>query len=167
MFKTILVAVDQSEAAAEALQTAIELAREDQATLVLVSVLDVSKLVSVAGYESPYPVDAVAMLQESNEQVLSDMKAECEKQGVQTETVFLEGDACDEILKAADDNHAGLICMGTHGRTGLSRLFVGSVCEGVLRRSNVPLLAIRPSTTRETAQGTAPPANASAAATRA
>ena len=163
MFTTILVAVDQSEASAQALQMAIKLAREDRASLLLASVLDVAKLVSVAGYESPYPVDAVAMLKEANEQLLADMQAECEKQGVSAQTLFLEGDACDQILEAAAENNAGLICIGTHGRTGLARLFLGSVCEGVLRRSNVPILAIRPSATHETALGTAPPASAQAA----
>lgn len=149
MFNTILVAVDQSEASRAALDLAMRLARCDGDKLLLVSVIDVSKLIAVAGYEAPYPVDAIAMLKESSEDLLAEVKATCTQGGLTADTALVEGDAADEILRVADERHVGLICMGTHGRTGLSRLFVGSVCEGVLRRSNVPVLATRPNAKAE------------------
>lgn len=144
MFNTILVAVDQSEAAQAACDLAIAMAKADNASLVLLSVIDVSKLIAVAGYEAPYPVDAITMLRAASEELLADMKASCEKQGIKAIALLGEGDACDEILRTAQDQHAGLICMGTHGRQGLSRLFLGSVAEGVLRRATVPVITTRP-----------------------
>lgn len=144
MFNKILVAVDQSDASHNAAELAIRLAKSDNAQLLLLSVLDVSKLIAVAGYEAPYPVDAIAMLKDANEQLLRETGAECIAQGVKAETLMAEGDACDEILRVAQEQHVGLICVGTHGRKGLSRLFLGSVAEGVLRRSPVPVLATRP-----------------------
>ncbi len=144
MFDTILVAVDPSDAARAATDLALRLAAEDKASLILLSVIDVSKLVAVSGYESPYPGDAGAMLRETSEDLLAQTKAQCEKEGIKAESVLGEGDACDEILRVADERGVGLICIGTDGRNGLSRLFFGSVAEGVLRRSHVPVLATRP-----------------------
>ncbi|HEY5341966.1 MAG TPA: universal stress protein [Candidatus Aquilonibacter sp.] len=144
MFNTILVAVDQSEAAQAACDLAIAMAKEDKASLLLLSIVDVSKLIAVAGYEAPYPVDAITMLRAGSEELLAGMKASCEKQGVSAATLLGEGDACDEILRVAQEHHAGLICMGTHGRQGLSRLFIGSVAEGVLRRATVPVITTKP-----------------------
>jgi nucleotide-binding universal stress UspA family protein len=54
-----------------------------------------------------------------------------------------EGDAAEEILQVADDVGADLIVMGTHGRTGLGRLLMGSVAEAVLRRASCPVLTVR------------------------
>jgi nucleotide-binding universal stress UspA family protein len=144
MFKTILVAADQSEAAKAAYDFAVRLALEDRASVLLVNVVDASKLVAVAGYETPYPVDAVEMIRESAQQLLDELKANCEAKGLTVATVVGEGDAVEEIVRLANENGAGLICIGTHGRKGLARLFIGSVAEGVLRNAEVPVLVIRP-----------------------
>ena len=53
------------------------------------------------------------------------------------------GEPSDTILQIAKDGGADLIVMGTHGRTGLSRLLIGSVAEAVLRRSTCPVLTLR------------------------
>ncbi len=53
------------------------------------------------------------------------------------------GEPSDTILKIANGGGADLIVMGTHGRTGLSRLLIGSVAEAVLRRSTCPVMTIR------------------------
>jgi universal stress protein A len=54
-----------------------------------------------------------------------------------------EGDAADEILELARETNAGLICLTTHGRTGLSRSLMGSVAESVLRNAPCPVLLRR------------------------
>jgi nucleotide-binding universal stress UspA family protein len=56
---------------------------------------------------------------------------------------LVEGEAADEILRAAEDSGCDLIVMGTHGRTGLSRLLLGSVAEQVLRRAPCPVLTVK------------------------
>lgn len=61
----------------------------------------------------------------------------------QVETRLARGDAAEEILRAAADLDCGLIVMGTHGRTGLSRLLMGSVTEFVVPRADCPVLAVR------------------------
>ncbi len=144
MFNTIVVAVDQSDAADAALKLATQLALQDKAALVLVNVVDVSKLVTIAGYETPYPIDAVQILREDGQACLTTAGSFCESQGLKVTTSMGEGDACDEILRIAKEHDAGLIALGTHGRKGLTRLFLGSVAEGVLRRAEVPVLVTRP-----------------------
>jgi len=143
MFNTILVAVDGSDCATAATTLAIRLAKEDGANLLLVNIVDVSKLIAVAGYETPYPVDALDVLRESGEEELAAAKSACEVAGLRVSVTTGQGDACDEILRIAAENQVGLICMGTHGRKGLSHLFIGSVAEGILRRATVPVLVTR------------------------
>jgi len=63
--------------------------------------------------------------------------------GVHMETVIRDGTAPAVILDTADDCKADLIVMGTHGRTGLKRLFLGSVAELVLRRAHCPVLTVK------------------------
>ncbi|WP_437318663.1 universal stress protein [Sorangium sp. So ce385] len=59
------------------------------------------------------------------------------------ETALREGDPATEILAAAEEQRAAMIVMGTHGRRGISHLFLGSVAEQVIRKSSVPVLTVR------------------------
>ena len=70
------------------------------------------------------------------------------------------GDSAAEILRVAGEIGCGLIVMGTHGRTGLGRLLMGSVAEAVLRRATCPVLAVKASP-REPAPAPAKPAEKS------
>lgn len=142
MFNTILVAIDSSDASDGALELASQLAKADGARLVLTNVVDLTKLVAVAGYETPYPMDVIRIMQDDSATVLNTAKGKCDP-SIQTVVVSGEGDACDEILRIAKDQRAGLIVMGTHARSGITRLVLGSVAEGVLRRSEVPVLVTR------------------------
>src|SRR5439155_22269948 len=63
--------------------------------------------------------------------------------GVLAERRLEEGDEAAQILRVADEAHANLIVMGTHGRTGLSRLLMGSVAEQVLRKATCPVLTVK------------------------
>jgi nucleotide-binding universal stress UspA family protein len=143
MFTSIVVAVDASEAAQQALTIACTLAKLTTAKLTLINVVDVSKLLAVAGYETPYPVDAIEIMRTDSKQILNDACTVCTASGIEAAAATREGDAIDEILQSAHDANADLIVLGTHGRKGLSRLFIGSVAEGVLRRATVPVLVVR------------------------
>jgi nucleotide-binding universal stress UspA family protein len=140
MFDAILVAIDGADCSTAAVELACKLAKLDGAKLVLINAVDPSKLLMVAGYETPYPVNAIELLRESGRELLDSVKASCEAHGLAVTTVACEGDACDEILRIAQEQQVGLICMGTHGRKGFSHLILGSVAEGVLRKSTVPVL---------------------------
>lgn len=143
MITSILVAVDASEASQAALRHATEIAKAFSAKLVLVNVVDVTKLLAVAGYETPYPVDAISIMRDDAKTILAEATTTCENCGVTSIELTSEGDAVDEILDLAKQERVDLIALGTHGRHGISRLFLGSVAEGVLRRSDVPVLVVR------------------------
>ena len=59
------------------------------------------------------------------------------------ESLLREGDVADQILHAAEEVHCDLIVMGTHGRSGVGRVLMGSAAEAVLRRSPCPVLAVK------------------------
>lgn len=143
MINSILVAVDASDAAQAALRQAQEIAIAFKAKLILANVVDVTKLLAVAGYETPYPVDAIQVMRDDAKAILGSASGDCSSNGLQTAEVTSEGDAVDELLSIAKREHVDLIAIGTHGRSGLSRIFLGSVAEGVLRRAEVPVLVVR------------------------
>jgi nucleotide-binding universal stress UspA family protein len=59
------------------------------------------------------------------------------------ETRLSQGEAAAEILRTADEIGADLIVMGTHGRTGLSRLLIGNVAESVLPKADCPVMVVK------------------------
>jgi universal stress protein A len=63
---------------------------------------------------------------------------------VRLEHRFAEGDPAAEILRATEECRCDVIVMGTHGRTGLSRLLMGSVAERVLRKAPCPVVTVKP-----------------------
>src|SRR5690554_6518368 len=75
---------------------------------------------------------------------LDEAKAKFQEQGVAVESRLLEGQVIHrEIARAATEMNADLIVMGSHGRTGLKKLFLGSVAQSVLGEGNVPVLIVR------------------------
>ena len=145
MYQRIVVAIDGSATAERALQEAIKLAA-GKAQLRLVYVI-----------EEVYPLDAegyayidYAALQEAvrstGERTLAQAAEKVQRSGITAETALLDvprartaGVIDDEALSWKAD----LIVIGTHGRSGLSRLLLGSVAEGVVRGASVPVLLVR------------------------
>jgi universal stress protein A len=143
MFDPIVVAVDASPASRAAASLAIWLARAESAKIWFINVVDVARLMPLAGSDAPYPEDAIAMVDEESRRMLEEVKARAVAAGVDASICSTQGDAADEILNAAGERNAGLIVMGTHGRIGVARLFIGSVADAVLRRSSCPVLVTK------------------------
>lgn len=142
LFKNILVAVDGSPYAAEALRIAVDLARHYQARLTIVHVYEPA----VHAFPGEFMLDASAQaaLTAQAENLLAAAKAEAEKAGAKkAETKLLDGVAVSEIVSFAKDKNYDLIAMGTHGRSGLSHVLMGSVAERVVRRAPCPVLTVR------------------------
>ena len=73
------------------------------------------------------------------------VKNKLAKSGLKVETVVIDGRAAEEILDYAKNNKVDLIVMSTHGKSGISRWFFGSVAQKVLQHSSIPILLIAPS----------------------
>jgi nucleotide-binding universal stress UspA family protein len=74
---------------------------------------------------------------------LARMTAVATKAGVQAEGILAEGSAAREIVRAARRRHTELVVIGTHGRRGLAKLFLGSVTAGVVATSACPVMTVR------------------------
>src|SRR5262245_56250032 len=134
---TILHPTDFSDRSRHALHLACALARDYGANLV---VLHVEPTPYIGYSEGAIPPDPGVLLEEAKEQL---RRLEIPATGLRTERRFVEGDPVEEILRTAQEVTADLIVMGTHGRTGLGRLLMGSVAELVVRRANSPVLTVK------------------------
>jgi nucleotide-binding universal stress UspA family protein len=145
MYQRILVPIDGSETSERALQEAIKVA-DREARLRLVYVLEEIYLLDAEGYAY---VD-IATLQEamrhSGERTLALAAEKARQAGAAAETALLDarGERIANVI-VSDARHwqADLIVIGTHGRSGLNRLLLGSVAEGVVRVASVPVLLVR------------------------
>lgn len=146
MYKHILVAVDDSSTSNHALVEAIRLTRNQRATLTVVYVLDKVELFSSATIVDPNQSEKG--WEEIAHDILSQAWDTARKSGIKAETRLLETKDVEDrvaqaILDEAKASHADLIIAGTHGRTGLRRVLMGSVAEGLVRHTHVPILLLR------------------------
>jgi nucleotide-binding universal stress UspA family protein len=134
--RTILHPTDFSSGCEHSLRVARSLARDLGARLVLFHVVPFGFYAN----DMTVPVDPAAyreaLIEERQLVDGPDLK-------YPVETRLARGDAGEEILRAAAELDCGLIVMGTHGRTGLGRLFMGSVTEYVVPRADCPVLAVK------------------------
>jgi nucleotide-binding universal stress UspA family protein len=133
---TILHPTDFSEQSRYAFGLACALARDHGAGLVL---LHVAEPPVVAFAEGIFPVGPAGRDQELREQLESLDPGP----GLRAERRLEQGDVVEEILRVAEEARCDLIVMGTHGRTGLARLLMGSVAEQVVRRAPCPVLTVK------------------------
>jgi nucleotide-binding universal stress UspA family protein len=135
--KTILHPTDFSAGSDGAFRFACALARDYGARLVLLHAAEIPAAAFVGGVMIPAPGVQWEPLRQQLGQRLS------EAAEVRGETRLAEGAAAPAILRAAKEVSADLIVMGTHGRTGLGRLLMGSVAEQVVRKAACPVLTVK------------------------
>lgn len=142
MFSTIVVPLDGSEFGERALPVAVALARRSDAVLELVHVREPAVPTSGAPVPDPRFDDEVEQLVRSRVASLADALAR--DSGLQVSPVFLNGDVAPAVQAYVAERGADLIVMTSHGRGGLSRAWLGSVADELVRRSTAPLLLVRP-----------------------
>jgi nucleotide-binding universal stress UspA family protein len=147
MYKQILVPVDGSDTSNLALKEAIKLAKEQQAALRLIHVVDETSVYMMA--ETPYPIaDYLKMMREAGQKVLSTCAMTAQEAGIKVDTKLVVIESltqriCDAINEEANRWSADLVVIGTHGRRGFNHLLLGSVAEGVIRLATKPVLIYR------------------------
>lgn len=134
---TILHPTDFSEHSEFAFRVASALARDYNARLILLHVIAPPMVVYAGG---PVPAEMWPSVEEVKENL---RKMEGRTHHVRVESQVMEGDPVDMILRAAEETHSDAIVMGTHGRTALSRLLLGSVAESVIRKAPCPVLTAK------------------------
>lgn len=135
--EVILHPTDLSEKSEAALRVARALARDRGARLILTHVLPVEVV--------PYGTVPVALDLPAVRATLEELGRSLDGPDMKypVETQLVEGDAATVIVELAKDSGAHAIVMGSHARTGLSRLFLGSVAEAVLRKASCPVLVAK------------------------
>ncbi len=146
MYERILVPVDGSATSSRALDEAIRLAVLSGAKLRLVHVAD--ELSAMTGLDANASLvgSPAALLHEGGEQILAQAKMATASRVADVDTVLVDGfsaGVANEVLEQATLWNADLIVLGTHGRRGLRRLFMGSDAEQIVRRASAPVLLVR------------------------
>ena len=148
MFKTIVVATDFSELADVAIDRACDLARDGGADLHLLHVVHNLFQEPWVGYVSAEGLAAEIVREETHARILlKEALAKCGWTGRAMIAVAPSNgkEAAEHIVSYARAHHADLIVCGTHGRTGIGRLMLGSVAEQVLRTANCAVLTVNAS----------------------
>lgn len=141
--RRILFASDFSSASRPAFAKVLEIAHALRAELILIHAF--AMMLPVDGmYMTAATWDAVERdARQAAEKELERLHRAARKAGVRSTTVVVEGFAADQIVRVAKARRADLIVMGTHGRTGLSKMVMGSVATRVIASAPCPVMTVR------------------------
>lgn len=142
-FTRILVPTDFSPAADAAVETALELAGKFKATVVLMHACGAPSYAYV-NMASRLTADYGSALEQVAREALNRAVADHSESGVPIAPALYSGVPWEQILLAVQQHEISLVVMGTHGRSGLTQAFLGSVAEKVVRLSPVPVLTVHP-----------------------
>lgn len=144
MYKTILVPLDGSERAETIFPHVEELAMHYEATVILMHVVELPMILA-----SPYDAlpsltpEEIEQKMDEAADYLAKWEEKLKAREIDSRSVVEYGPVASRIIETAEREKADLIAMASHGRTGLPRVFYGSVAAAVLQRVDRPLLLIR------------------------
>lgn len=145
MYHKIMVPVDESAAAKRALQEAIMLAKLCHSVIRVVNVVDLAQF-SWGGVGAMPSEEVRKVVNAAGEKGVREAQALLEQSSLQYEIAVIEsaGDKiADLLIREATEHHVDLVVMGTHGFSGFMHVLMGSVAEGVLRQSDIPVMLLR------------------------
>ncbi len=136
-WKTIMLCTDGSKYSETAARYAIDFAKSHGGELIVISVVDITD-----EFLAQAP-DRVEKLIEKSKAINERVRKSAEAEGLKVETYVKEGDAHLKIVELAKEKNSDVIIMGSHGRTGLRKLLMGSITASVIKYSPCPVLVIR------------------------
>ncbi|HVB38821.1 MAG TPA: universal stress protein [Vicinamibacterales bacterium] len=143
-YRRIMLASDFSRASGKAFTTAVSLCRRLKARLILVHVLAPVTTAVAAEYVPPSVWDQLeASSHKWGKRRLDALTDKARRAGIGTTALLLRGDATETIVDAARRQRVDLLVLGTHGRTGLERMVMGSVAARVIGGAPCPVLTVR------------------------
>lgn len=142
----ILIPLDGSPFSEDALERGLnQYATREDTEIILLHCIDLNKLVSRLGHiPAKIYIDTETENRKEREQYLNKLAGSLSAKGYRSQTAVTIGDPVERILALAREEEVDVIIMTTHARTGLERIFVGSVTEGVLRRARCLVLVVPP-----------------------
>ena len=139
--RRILVPIDFSDCSRKALRYAIPLAKAHGAALTLLYV--VPPALGVGEFGATEYAQWEASMREAGEQQLAELRSEEVHEEIVADSLVRAGSPAREIIETARALPVDLIVISTHGRTGLSHVFLGSVTEHVVQRAPCPVFVVR------------------------
>jgi len=149
-YERLLLPTDGSSCAETALAQTTRLATAFDATVEVVSVVDVNTVASQSELTNARRV--VGELETQSETAVERVADRLREAGVTAETAVLQGTPATVVADRAETVGADLIAMGTHGRTGLGRFLLGSTTERLIRHAPTPVLSVRAGESDETGE---------------
>jgi nucleotide-binding universal stress UspA family protein len=147
MYRVIMVPTDGSGFDREAIRVALKIADRTAARVRLVRVLATGTFFGVAAEGTPLPLDVSRSERDSALSELYSLAAECRATSKADICVDLHAGPVSDVLQGyARRNDVDLIVMSTHGRSGISRLSLGSVTDSLIRHTTIPVLVVKPPT---------------------
>ena len=143
MYKKILVPLDGSPLAEAVLPHAEALAKSEDAELIILRV----PIIPASEYVAIDPVVASSVRKDIRDEVESYVSGKVDaikKDKVKVSGMTREGSVPDVILDTAEETHADMIAMSTHGRTGVKRWPMGSVADKIVHHAHIPVMLIHP-----------------------
>jgi nucleotide-binding universal stress UspA family protein len=141
--KRMLCASDFSPASRPALRLAQELARALKAKLILFHAYETSVPIGNGGYLPPSVIhEMLTATRDAAGRSLKRLARSPQGKGLRISTLLAEGPAAAAIVRAAKKHRVDLVVMGTHGRTGVRRMLMGSVADRVIRTASCPVLVV-------------------------
>jgi nucleotide-binding universal stress UspA family protein len=149
MFKKIIVALDRSSLAEQALESAVDIVKQNPgAQLVLLTIVENTVLGEGLTYGGlaykQMQTQVRQMLQEDARKYMDGIVANLKQKEINPIVEIRTGTVAEEIVDFASKNQADLIVITTHGRSGLGKFFLGSVAGKVISISSIPVLVIPP-----------------------
>ena len=141
--KTILFPTDFSNGARAAMDHAISLAKDYNAKLILLYVI---QDISIAEWYIPSSISVTDLVEDMQKSAWKEMdrwETETASKVKDVEKMVVRGVPFVEIIKTAKGRNADLIVIGTHGRTGIDHMLFGSTAEKVVRKAHCPVLTVR------------------------
>lgn len=144
MYQTILVPLDGSHRAERILPYVESLAQTYGAKLILLQVVE-PLVVGVSPYDagSVFVANEIDRRTQEAKHYLAALQGQLRERNIEAQTQVEYGPVVATILALAEQHNVELIALASHGRTGLARVFYGSVAAGILNRADRPLLVIR------------------------
>jgi nucleotide-binding universal stress UspA family protein len=141
MYDSILIPTDGSTHSAEAAKAGLDLAEELDAEVHAMSVVD-AELVASTTYTTGAAKNEERMHEEAEENA-KEVAEKARERGLEAVEVVETGIPAEKIVEYADEN-VDAIVIGTHGRSGMRRVLLGSVTDKVVRTASVPVVTVRP-----------------------
>jgi nucleotide-binding universal stress UspA family protein len=142
--RRVLFASDFSKASARAFATSLSLAKAYGATLTVLHVIAPFTPIMPEQYVGSQTWDQIDLqVRERAKRELATLAARARKAGIRATGLLAEGEPARQIVRMARSRKAALIVVGTHGRTGFTRLFLGSVASRVVAMAECPVVTVR------------------------